>query len=168
MFKWTLLSVLLLGSIISTSYASETRILGGAGIAECRGSQTESCSGQEFFRLGLEQVFTPQWSADIVADAKLFTTDERFNSFGVNLKYIFSPTASAVYVKAGPHYYQRRESTGIFRSESRSGVGISTALGWQNTPMDRVGYGVEVWYRTLDDFDAYGVSVFISAKLNIF
>lgn len=148
--------------------ASETRIGAGFGYGDCNDSE-EACSSQEFFRFSIEQKITPQFSVDVVGDVKPFHSGERFNSYGINLKYALSSGPSSAYLKVGPHYYERREFTsGSFGSQGRSGVGVSTALGWQNSPESRLGYGAEVWYRTLDDFDAYGVSLFVTYGFNLF
>lgn len=162
----TILAPLLIFPI--SANASETRLGAGFGYGDCTGSDAE-CSSQEFFRLSIAQKLSPQLSIDLVGDLKPFNSGERFNSYGINLKYAFSPLPNSAYISVGPHYYERREFTsGSFGSQSRSGVGLSTALGWQNSPESRLGYGAEVWYRTLDDFNAYGVSLFVTYGFNIF
>lgn len=167
MYKHLIVFASLLAVPIS-AIASETRVGAGFGYGDCSGSE-EKCSSQEFFRFSIEQKISPQLSIDVIGDLKQFHSGERFNSYGINLKYAFSPAPNSAYLKVGPHYYERREFTsGSFGSQGRSGVGVSTALGWQNSPDSSVGYGAEIWYRTLDDFDAYGVSLFVTYGFNLF
>ncbi|MGX5915318.1 outer membrane beta-barrel protein [Aliidiomarina sp. Khilg15.8] len=152
----------------STAIASETRVGGGLGYGDCRGGNDE-CKSQEFFRFSLEQELTSQLSIDFIGDTKVFNSVGRFTSHGVNLKYAFSETPNSLYIKAGPHYYEHYEfAAGSFGPQSRSGFGFSGSLGWEKAQRSGLGYGAEVWYRTLDEFDAVGVSIFVNYGFNIF
>ncbi|WP_113905747.1 outer membrane beta-barrel protein [Aliidiomarina celeris] len=168
MYKYILVMAILLSAPIIAS-ASETRLGFGVGAGWCSrdsGDSEETCSSQEFVRISIEQELSSQFSLDFVGDIKALQYDERFNSFGINLKYAFSSSPSSAYIKAGPHYYERREpAPGLFNTQGRYGIGLSTALGWQKKSESRMGYGAEVWYRTLDIIDAHGVSLFITIRI---
>lgn len=121
---------------------AETRLSYGIGGSYCS-SDFESCDGAAVITVGLEHSLNEASSVELslLGGGMLFSGD--YMSSALHYKYKLSPhKRSSFFVAAGPHYYQIDDNPLFGETNTRSGFGVSTKVGWQR--YQRTGFGLDL------------------------